>query len=54
VRVSYAEPAVLAGDSHEMRLKFVTSTHGTYSGEYRRNDGTVIEIEGEFVLEFVP
>jgi hypothetical protein len=52
LKLSYTGPAEIAGDDHEVRLKFATSTHGTYTGSYRRNDGTVIEIDGDFVLEF--
>jgi hypothetical protein len=51
-KLSYTSPVELAGDAYDVQLKFVTATHGTYSSEYRRNDGAVIQIEGNFVLEF--
>jgi hypothetical protein len=52
VHLSYTGPTEVAGDNHQILLKFVSSTHGTYSGEYRRNDGAVIQIEGDFILAF--
>ena len=52
VKVTYSAPLDFAGDQHTMTLSFVTPTKGTFAGQYRRNDGTLIEILGEFSLDF--
>lgn len=48
--LDYGNSADLAGDRATMELVFESPTHGSYTSEYRRNDGAVVAITGEFVL----
>lgn len=39
------------GTGQEIELIFVSATQGTFKTTYTRNDGAVVLIEGEFLVE---
>ncbi len=52
LRLKYSYPFVFQNESFEIHLNFTTTTEGTYHGTYLKNDGTVVEIDGGFLLEY--
>jgi len=49
--LTYTNPANFRGDSHQMQLRFDTSSTGAFTSTYTRDDGTVIQINGTFEIQ---
>jgi hypothetical protein len=49
--LDYTGPASFANDSHHLEMTFTEKDKGTFQSQYKRGDGTIITINGTFVIQ---
>ncbi len=51
LQLNYTKPATFAGDTHDLQMRFDTPTSGVFTSTYTRDDGTMIQINGNFEFQ---
>jgi hypothetical protein len=47
----YTSPSGFVGDHHQLQMQFNEKDRGNFQSTYQRGDGTVITINGTFVIQ---
>ncbi len=51
LELNYTSPASFDGDKQDMQMRFDTTSSGAFTSTYNRDDGTMIQINGTFVIQ---